>query len=405
MIVGVTSGRRSTYAASCAAPDSSLHSRDHSMRPSPGARPVRLLRQLTSAAVLTVWAAACGPPPRPPIAASTTSGANPVQVRFVTDEAEVALALASSLRAGREPPPEAWARLFATDGYRRLRRRETGMGRPFADSAFAAFLRSDSLLAAVPRLEETLARWRTANVEAAAGRALAYLPPGTVLRAAVYPMIKPRPNSFVWDVGTDSAAIFQHLDPTVTPAKMENTIAHELHHVGFAAACVGGDDISTPERLARRLSAGLGEGLAMLAAAGSAEADPHAASAAGERARWERDLAQWPADLRRLDSFLADVATGRLTDLDSIQRRARTFYGDAQGAWYTVGYAMAVRVERAFGRDELVRSICDMPSLMRLYNQAVAGDPVLPAWSDGLLGRLDAGRPSRAADPETDRSP
>lgn len=113
-------------------------------------------------------------------------------------------------------------------------------------------------------------------------------------------------------------------------------------------------------------------------------------------ARWDRDAAQWRADLPRVARFLSDVATGRLTDADSVRAAAAAFYGDAQGPWYTVGYAMAVTVERAYGRERLVAAICDPRQLLALYNAAAraanARQPVaadrLPLWPDALLAVL-----------------
>jgi hypothetical protein len=43
---------------------------------------------------------------------------------------------------------------------------------------------------------------------------------------------KPQIHSFVYDVRGDPA-IFLYLDPEQPPAQFENTVAHELHHIGF----------------------------------------------------------------------------------------------------------------------------------------------------------------------------
>ncbi len=315
-----------------------------------------------------------------------------VNVRLVADEADAALAYAGSVANGR-PDEAAWARLLAAEGYRRLHRREAAMGRAFTDSAFRAFIHSDTLLARVPAIERTLAAWRGADVSAAAGRAFAYLPAGSRLDAVLYPMVKPRNNSFVFDVATDSAAIFLYVDPAVTRAEFENTLAHELHHVGSAAACRDVEPGATlaPElqRTAQWMGA-FGEGVAMLAAAGGPDVHPHAASDSAARARWERDYANAPEDVRRLEAFFLDVIEGRLSDPAAQRERAMAFWGDAQGAWYTVGYLMAKTVEEAAGRDAVVAATCDMWRLLVAYEAAAAqrDDETLPRWSPALMSRL-----------------
>src|SRR4029450_4191794 len=85
-------------------------------------------------------------------------------------------------------------------------------------------------------LQETLARWKRADVSRAATLALAYLPRNAHIKAKIYPVIKPRENSFVFDVENDPA-IFLYLDPTVSAEKFENTLAHELHHIGYGSSC------------------------------------------------------------------------------------------------------------------------------------------------------------------------
>jgi hypothetical protein len=66
------------------------------------------------------------------------------------------------------------------------------------------------------------------------------------------------------------------------------------------------------------------------------------------------------------------------------------FFGDAQGAWYTVGYLMGVTIERAQGRAALVEVICDPARLVRRYNAAAQASGLsLPLWLVRLLDGLD----------------
>jgi hypothetical protein len=342
------------------------------------------LIQTTLIVIVAVFAAAA--PPGARFEHAPADG-----VRIETSEAEAALAILEKRRAGRAVVAADWERLFATEGYRRLGRREASMGRPFEDSTFQAYLLTDTVVASAPALAKTIADWRRADLRAAAGRARAYLPAGARLRATLYPVIKPRPNSFVFEVRADPA-IFMYLDPKVGRAKLENTLAHELHHIGYAAAC-SDPDTTLPERVqtAATWAGAFGEGLAMLAAAGSASVHPHAASDPDERARWDRDVANVPADLRRVEAFLLDVLEGRLADPDSIQSVAFGFFGE-QGPWYTVGWKMAATIETEFGRARLIEVMCDPRRLIATYNAAAtqrnARGEDLPVWSPRLIELL-----------------
>jgi hypothetical protein len=315
-------------------------------------------------------------------------------LELVTDEADAALAILRARGQGRTPDADAWRRLFDSEGYRRLKAREAAMGRGFEDSSFRAFLLSDTLLARAPALERTLATWRQVALDGAAGRALAYLPSGTRLRARVYLLIKPRTNSFVFETATDPA-IMLYLDPARSAAELENTIAHELHHIGYAAGCAGPDEPTADSALAsaRQWLGAFGEGVAMLAAAGGPEVHPHAVSPAEDRKRWDRDVANAGADLRRVEAFLGDILDGRLADPDSTRQAGMAFFG-VQGPWYTVGWLMAATIERADGRAALVGTLCDPAALLRRYNEAAvrSGEPGLPRWSPDLVARLSAGR-------------
>ena len=53
----------------------------------------------------------------------------------------------------------------------------------------------------------------------------------------------------------------------------------------------------------------MGEGFAMLAAAGGPDIHPHAVSDAKERARWDHDLANFNEDLKKVESFFSMLKT------------------------------------------------------------------------------------------------
>jgi len=73
------------------------------------------------------------------------------------------------------------------------------------DAAFRDFVLSAELRERTDKLAEALKQWKRADMTSAAGRALAYLPAGAAIRVKVYPVIKPKTNSFVFELQTDPA--------------------------------------------------------------------------------------------------------------------------------------------------------------------------------------------------------
>jgi len=315
-------------------------------------------------------------------------------------EAEAVLAIAES---GSVTEAD-WTRLFHSESYRRLKDREAKIAEQFhvpsvafTDDDFRKFVLSDELRRRAPSLRSSLEAWKKADFARVADSALRYLPASARIRAKIFPVIKPRKNSFVWEVATDPA-IFLYLDPAVGVAKFENTVAHELHHIGFASVGSGYEaKIAALPAAARRSAALLpsfGEGFAMLAAAGSADVHPHAVSPPEERARWDRDMESFGSDLATLDRFFLDVLDGKISDPGSIDEKASSFYG-TQGPWYTVGYRMAVVVEKRFGRPALIDAMLDPRKLLVLYNRAASeqqrsGATPLALWSARLLAGIGA---------------
>lgn len=321
--------------------------------------------------------------------ASALSGER-IDLRLDVSQAEAVLALVARRAAGDPVTEDDWQRIFGSEPHRRLAEREAALQRPFTEEAFRAFVLTDALANRAPRLRHTLDAWRSRDLEASARRVLAYLPPDARVQATVYVVIKPQPNSFVYDLG-DDPAIFLYLDPEQTAAAFENTVAHELHHIGFAGVSgdSGNNGASEPARIALEWMSAFGEGFAMLAAAGNVDTHPHDASPPGVRGRWDRDLASLDDDLRALESFFLDIIDGRLEG-GALRERGYSFFG-VQGPWYTVGYRMAVVVERRFGRAELIAAMADPGLLLARYNEAAAelsGSGSLPLWSPRLLDAL-----------------
>jgi hypothetical protein len=317
------------------------------------------------------------------------------------DEAEAVLAILAKRKAQQPVTDADWRRVFASEGYARLKQRETSMKRSFEDADFKTFVLSEQLAERAPALADTLQRWKRADITRAARRALAYLPPKARLRAKIYPVIKPRENSFVFDTSTDPA-IFLYLDPAVSLLKLENTLAHELHHIGYAGSCPSRETAKEIARLSPGQQAALtwvgafGEGFAMLAAAGGAGFHPHAVSNAADRERWDKDVANFNDDLKRVEKFLLDVLDNRLTD-EEVQKTAFSFFG-VQGPWYTVGWKMSVVIEETYGRARLVKCICDQRKLLETYNRAAATynrrtRQQLALWSPSLVNRLLRDKP------------
>ena len=318
-----------------------------------------------------------------------------IQLEFDASEAEAVLMILDANTGASGVENVAWQRLFTSRPYTRLQKREESFHDRFTEEDFKAFVLSPGLSQRRLDLHKTLEAWRKADLAAAARRVLAYLPSAAIIRAHIYPVIKPQSNSFVFEAATDPA-IFLYLNPDIPLARFENKVAHELHHIGLASVAPGPQQAPAGPTAAARTAiewmGSFGEGFAMLAAAGSPQVHPHAASDQADRTRWDRDMANFNRDLRTLETFFLDIIHGRLKTHDEIEQRGDSFYG-VQGPWYTVGYKMAVAIETTEGRAALVRCMADAPRLLVTYNRAATAlnrrnKENLALWSPDLLRRI-----------------
>jgi hypothetical protein len=321
-----------------------------------------------------------------------------IDLTLDTGEADAVLSILAEKGSGRTVPDASWQGLFTSVPYLRLKKREASLHVGFTDDDFRKFVLSPELAARAADLRATLEVWRKADLAAAARRVLAYLPTEARIKASVYPVIKPGINSFVFEASSDPA-IFLYLDPTETSAKFENTVAHELHHIGYASVHRQSETETVPPPpgvgTALEWMGCFGEGFAMLAAAGSPDVHPHAVSSEKERSRWDHDMGNFNADLKRLEKFFIDVIDGRLKGEDQVEKEGMSFFG-LQGPWYTVGYGMAIVIEKHDGRPTLIECMADPRRLLSTYNRDAkefnAGNEQAPLalWSPGLLAKIGA---------------
>lgn len=326
-----------------------------------------------------------------------SSSRTPPQIGLTLDssEADQAIAILERERAGRAVPEQDWKRLFATAPYRELEAREASVGAGFSDEDFKAFLSSPNAIAQLDVWKRTVAGMKSANMTAIGRRDLEWLPAGATLRARVFPEIKPKPNSFVWKrKEIDAPAIFLAVQKQSRDS-FENTVAHELHHIGLNSLEQRQDALQARlpanVKLAMKWMTAFGEGEAMLAAAGSDDRHPHWEDDAVARARWDSDFMHFNTDLKSVQDLLLDILNGKLTTDEEIQKRAAPFWG-YQGAWYTVGYEMAVLVHKRFGRKSFDECLLDPRLLLSRYNEvakeANAQGASLETWSPEVMEKL-----------------
>ena len=315
-----------------------------------------------------------------------------VRLEIDTSEADAVLAILAKKAAGQAIADSDWQRLFETEPYKKLKRRETELKRAFEDAEFREFVLSEPLLKQRDDLGKTVADWKRIDLEGSARKVLDYLPAQARIHAKVFPVIKPKTNSFVFDLEKDPT-IFLYIDPAVSAPKFANTVRHELHHIGLASLPSEKNLETLPPhaKAAAEWMGAFGEGMAMLAAAGGPDVHPHADSSAEERARWEHDIANFDRDLRAVEAFLLDVLDGKLTE-DAARDKGYSFFG-VQGPWYTVGWKMATVVEQTYGRATLIECMLDPRRLLATYNRANPARKTasgLPSWSQRLLDTVQA---------------
>lgn len=315
-----------------------------------------------------------------------------INVIIIPDEADCVMNILNKKSENKKITEEDWHKLFSSEGYIRLKKREDAMKRSFTDEEFKSFVLSDTLFRKTAALAKALEQWKKADINKTTGMALAYLPERASIKAKIYIEIKPKSNSFVFDLATDPA-IFLYLNTDVSKAKFENTLSHELHHIGFSQNCNEKYEENIKSKQGNAADVlnwigAFGEGFAMIAAAGGADIHPHAVSLKEDKERWDRDVQNFNEDLKKVEAFFIDVLDGELKG-DAISEKAMEFFG-YQGPWYTLGWKMSMVIEKISGRGKLLECIINPQKLLPVYNNAVEEynkkyNERLVRWSDLVI--------------------
>src|ERR1051325_2386400 len=85
-----------------------------------------------------------------------------IQLTLDTSEADAVLAIADQTNAKHPVADADWQRLFSSEPYQRLKKREADLKRDFTDPQFRAFVLSQETLGRTTELRRTLDAWKKA---------------------------------------------------------------------------------------------------------------------------------------------------------------------------------------------------------------------------------------------------
>ena len=316
-------------------------------------------------------------------------------VKLVLDECEAVLeAIEADLTGNSALRDRAVEKVFAAQGYRWLKERESAMGnlgQPFVDSEFEEFVLSAGLKTRFQQLRTAIQDLKHLDLDKLVRQAKEYLPENCAVDSYIVPLIKPLKNSFVYPID-DKIVVFLYLDSQYNRGKTENTIIHELHHVGLGFVYQENSPVlrSASKPTVREMikwTQALGEGYAMLAASGGADRHPSCHDLELKK-NWDKRMEFFEADFLRVNQFFADLLNHQYDEEEAMKRGLEMM--GTQGPWYTVGWQVAVTIERVYGRQCLVECIANPTLLFATFNRAAEiynrdNRVSLPTWSQELI--------------------
>lgn len=286
-----------------------------------------------------------------------------------------------------------WDNLFASESYKILVERNKMLKINLTDTDFKDCVMKLLSEENLQRYKNVLQTVKSIDLQACAGRALKYLPVNATIFTTVHLVVLPQPNYFIYCTKTTSA-VFISLSVGLPLDDIENILVHELHHIGFLSIELQNNYYSgfaTSHMYALRLLGYFREGIALLAAAGSAHNHPIPSSNPDLRLLWDNSINDSINAHKKIEDIFNEIFKGNITH-EELDAKSLSFC-HILGPWYTLGWLMAVTVECQFGINKLNECMQDLRLLLLYYNYAVELNSVhfnskYPLWSTDLLKHL-----------------
>ncbi|MFO7814519.1 MAG: DUF5700 domain-containing putative Zn-dependent protease [Halanaerobiales bacterium] len=315
-----------------------------------------------------------------------------LSIKFIFDQVENALYILAKQNKNKTINKSVWDNLFSSEGYQLLVKREKDMGNELSKKDFKSFLLDERQLSNYENYMNTLKLLKDLELEQLLSKTKKYLPKKAKINTTIIPVIKPQNNSFVHEIN-DKLVLFIYLEPGMSRAKLENKLIHELHHIGF-------DDIYSPEKykyLSQQTQKmiewtnAFGEGFAMLAAAGGANIHPNKFDE-GLKEKWDSNIKKFNKDFELIENFFVKILKDKFSNEKELYNRGYELMvnNGGQGSWYTVGWKIAVVIEKIKGKEVLFGCMSDLTYLYPRYNEAVKDynkkyNENLKSWSDKII--------------------
>jgi len=318
-----------------------------------------------------------------------------VSLNLITDEVEILIEILKRKDNNKPINKEQWDELFNSIGFKMLARRETEMNEGIDKSEFKEFVMNKIASDKYNHYKKSLEKLKSMNSDEIIKITKDYLPKNTELDTDIIPVIKPQKNSFIHRIN-DKLVLFLYLEPDILKEKMENKLIHELHHIGLDYVYQNSDYscLSKPAQKVIEWTNAFGEGFAMLAAAKGLENHPNKFDK-DLKSKWDENMGNFNKDFHKIQNFLLAILEGHFADDQKLYNRGFQLMTNngGQGSWYTVGYQIAVIIEREAGREVLIECMKDLTKIYFQYNNLVEiynkkRNEDLPKWNDKILTSL-----------------
>lgn len=350
-----------------------------------------------------------------------------MSVNFIYDQVECVLKILGKMHNNETITQSDWEDLFLSKGYQWLAKRDDDMYEKLKiketnESDFKSFLLGEGQVSKYENflrshgiskssdiesfiLERPLKDYenflrayklfKSIDIERIILDTKNYLPKDAKIETYIIPVIKPLNNSFVHTI-ENTLVLFLNLTPDISKEKLENTLIHELHHIGFA-------NVHKPEKYkylseqAQMLiewTTSFAEGFAMLAAARGPDNHPNKYYKI-QKELWDVNIKRFNEDFSKIENFLLKILNEEFPDNEELYKEGFELMTNngGQGSWYTVGWKVAVVIEKVEGKERLLECMSDLTKLYSTYNEAVITynkkyNEELKSWSQKIIDAL-----------------